>query len=147
LLADARLDLARYQKLASERAIATQTVDTQAALVKQDEGTVLTDQGAVAAAQVNVNYCRIVSRRWMGGSACGWWILATWSASAAQSASTPSTAAATNNSSGTSSGSSGIVVVNQIEPIAVTFTVPEGDFQNLLNMSDQASPSPCWQGR
>jgi multidrug efflux system membrane fusion protein len=49
-------------------------------------------------------------------------------------ASTPSTAAATNNSS-TTSGSSGIVVVNQIEPIAVTFTVPEGDFQNLSNLS------------
>ena len=135
LLANARLDLIRYQNLVTQNAIAHQVLDTQAAQVKQDEGTVLTDQGAVAAAQVNVNYCRITSPVdgrvgvrlvdpgnlvSVGGSV----------------ASTPSTAAATNNSSATS-GSSGIVMVNQIEPIAVTFTVPEGDFQNLSNMSDR----------
>ena len=135
LLANARLDLIRYQNLVAQNAIAHQVLDTQAAQVKQDEGTVLTDQGAVAAAQVNVNYCRITSPVdgrvgvrlvdpgnlvSVGGSV----------------ASTPSTAAATNNSSATS-GSSGIVMVNQIEPIAVTFTVPEGDFQNLSNVSDR----------
>src|SRR5580698_9093563 len=61
LLANARLDLVRYQNLMAQNAIARQVLDTQAALVKQDEGTVLTDQGAVQAAQVNVDYCRIVS--------------------------------------------------------------------------------------
>jgi len=49
LLADARLDLARYQTLESQNSIARQQVDTQAALVKQDEGVVLLDQGAVFA--------------------------------------------------------------------------------------------------
>jgi multidrug efflux system membrane fusion protein len=134
LLANARLDLIRYQNLMAQNAIARQVLDTQAALVKQDEGTVLTDQGAVAAAQVNVNYCRIISPvdGRVGVRLVDPGNLVSVSGSVA---STPSTAAATNNSS-TTSTNSGIVVVNQIEPIAVTFTVPEGDFQNLLNMSD-----------
>jgi membrane fusion protein, multidrug efflux system len=134
LLADARLDLIRYQNLMAQNAIARQMVDTQAALVKQDEGTVLTDQGAVAAAQVNVSYCSITSP--VDGRVGVRLVDPGNLVSAGGSvASTPSTAAATNNS-GTTSTSSGIVVVNQIEPIAVTFTVPEGDFQNLSNMSD-----------
>src|ERR1700735_216953 len=61
LLANARLDLIRYQSLQAANAIAGQTVDTQRALVQQDEGTVKTDEGTVAAAQVNVGWCRIVS--------------------------------------------------------------------------------------
>ncbi|MGC8035384.1 biotin/lipoyl-binding protein, partial [Salmonella enterica] len=39
LLASARLDLKRYQTLLSQDSIASQQVDTQAALVKQYEGT------------------------------------------------------------------------------------------------------------
>jgi multidrug efflux system membrane fusion protein len=54
-------------------------------------------------------------------------------------ASAPATAAATNNTAAPSSGGTGgtgIVVVNQIEPIAVTFTVPQADFQRLSDLSD-----------
>jgi multidrug efflux system membrane fusion protein len=61
LLADARLDLARYQLLLKQDSIAKQMVDTQAALVKQDEGTVKIDQSNVAAAKINLGWCRIVS--------------------------------------------------------------------------------------
>jgi multidrug efflux system membrane fusion protein len=61
LLANARLDLERYQSLQAANAIAGQTVDTQRALVQQDEGIVKTDEGAVAAAQVNVGWTRIVA--------------------------------------------------------------------------------------
>ena len=43
LLATARLDLKRYQTLLSQDSIASQTVDTQASLVKQYEGAVKTD--------------------------------------------------------------------------------------------------------
>jgi len=52
--------------------------------------------------------------------------------------STPSTAAATSATAptGTPNSSSGIVVVNQIKPIALTFTVPEGDFRRLSDVSD-----------
>ena len=46
LLAAARIDLTRYQRLAAQDSIAQQQVDTQAALVKQDEGLMLIDQGS-----------------------------------------------------------------------------------------------------
>jgi multidrug efflux system membrane fusion protein len=134
LLADARLDLIRYQRLEAANAIASQIVDTQEALVKQDEGTVMTDEGTVSAAQVNLNWCRIVSP--ISGRVGVRLVDPGNLVSASGSVSnTPSTAAAT-NSSGSTAGGSGIVVVNQIEPIAVTFTVPEGDFQNLSDLSD-----------
>jgi membrane fusion protein, multidrug efflux system len=136
LLADARLDLARYRALQAQNAIATQMVDTQAALVRQDEGIVQTDEGLVAAAQVNLGWCRIVSpidgRVGVRLVDPGNLVSANGSVS-----STPSTAAPTNSSSATTASGSGIVVVNQIEPMAVTFTVPEGDFQRLSDVSNQ----------
>jgi multidrug efflux system membrane fusion protein len=61
LLANARFDLRRYQTLAAQNSIALQMVDTQVALVNQDEGTVETDEGVVAAANVNLGWCRIIS--------------------------------------------------------------------------------------
>jgi multidrug efflux system membrane fusion protein len=137
LLADARLDLARYQKLQKQDSISGQQVDTQAALVKQDEGTVLLDQGAVAAAKVNLDYCRVTAP--ISGRAGVRLVDPGNLVSASGSvASTPATAAATSSSSSASSSTSGsgIVVINQIEPIAVTFTLPEGDFQRVLQMSN-----------
>jgi multidrug efflux system membrane fusion protein len=61
LLANARLDLKRYQTLQAQDSIQGQQVDTQAALVKQDEGTVKTDQAAVHSAQLNIAYCHITA--------------------------------------------------------------------------------------
>jgi multidrug efflux pump subunit AcrA (membrane-fusion protein) len=61
LLKNARLDLVRYQNSYKEHAIPEQQLATQQALVEQDEGTVTLDQGNLAAAQVNVDYTRIVS--------------------------------------------------------------------------------------
>ncbi len=110
LLANARLDLKRYQQLADTHSIAQQQVDTQQALVKQDEGLVQMDQGQVSAAQVNVNYCDITSpvtgRVGVRLTDAGNLVATT--------------------------DTTGIIVVNQLSPIAVTFTVPEGDFQRLL---------------
>jgi len=137
LLADARIELARYQALKAQNAIAAQTVDTQAALVRQDEGTVLIDEGTVAAADVNLGWCRITSP--VTGRAGVRLVDPGNLVSAGGSVSnTPNTAAATNTSSGTSGTSSGssIVVIDQIQPIAVTFTVPEGEFQRLSDISD-----------
>ncbi len=113
-LEGARRNLARYQTLVEQNSIARQTAEDEAATVKQDEGTVLADQGAVAAARVNVRYCRITSpvdgrvgvRLVDPGNVVS------------------PTATAT-----------GVVSVNQIQPIAVTFTVPQGDFQRLVSAS------------
>jgi multidrug efflux system membrane fusion protein len=134
LLSNARLDLERYVALDAANAISKQIVDTQRALVQQDEGTVKTDEGLVAAAQVNVGWCNIVSpidgRVGVRLVDPGNLVNAGGSIS-----NTPPTAAATNVSSSSSNSGSGIVTIDQIEPIAVTFTVPEGEFQQLQDLS------------
>ncbi|HXV01204.1 MAG TPA: efflux RND transporter periplasmic adaptor subunit [Caulobacteraceae bacterium] len=61
LLADARLDLARYAKLHAEDSIATQTYDTQVALVRQDAATVVSDQANIQTAALNLSFTRIVA--------------------------------------------------------------------------------------
>jgi len=110
----AQVDLKRYQLLLSQNSIAAQQIDTQQALVKELQGTVLADHGTVAAARVNLGYCTIkapVSGR-VGirlvdpGNLVG-----------------PMDA-------------TGIITINQLEPIAVDFSVPEGDFQHLRQASD-----------
>ncbi len=113
-LQEAKLDLARYQKLAAQDSIAKQQVDTQAALVKQDEGVVKLDQGAVSAAQINLNYCRIVSP--VNGRI------------GVRLVDPGNLVSATD--------STGIATVNEVTPIAVTFDVPEGDFERLSQASD-----------
>jgi multidrug efflux system membrane fusion protein len=117
LLKAARVDLKRYQTLAAQDSIAHQQVDTQAALVEQDEGLVLIDQGAVAEAQVNVDYCKIRSP--VAGRV-GVRLV------------DPGNIVSTTDTTG-------IVTVNQVMPIAVTFTVPQGDFQRLSDVSDNFS--------
>jgi membrane fusion protein, multidrug efflux system len=61
LLANARIDLDRYQTLLTQNAVPEQQVATQKALVTQYEGTVKTDQGTIDAAKVNVTYCTITA--------------------------------------------------------------------------------------
>ncbi|MEE4451041.1 efflux RND transporter periplasmic adaptor subunit [Novosphingobium resinovorum] len=57
----ARLTLRRYQVLLGQDSIARQDVDTQAATVRQLEGTVTVDRGAVQAAEVNLGFTRVIS--------------------------------------------------------------------------------------
>ena len=61
LLAEAQMDLQRYQTAWAKNAIPRQTLEDQEKLVLQDEGTVKNDQGAVQYATVQVGYCHIVS--------------------------------------------------------------------------------------
>jgi membrane fusion protein, multidrug efflux system len=61
LLAEAQIDLTRYQDALSRNAIAKQLVDDQQQTVFQDQGTVKNDEGQVANAQVNLAYTRITS--------------------------------------------------------------------------------------
>ena len=112
-LAGARIDLQRFQTLVAQNSIAKQTADDQAATVKQLEGTVLADQGAVDAAKVNVNYCSISSP-----------VAGRVGVRLVDPGNIVNTTLTT-----------GIVSVNQIEPIAVLFTVPQGDFQRLAAVS------------
>jgi multidrug efflux system membrane fusion protein len=109
-LANARVDLLRYQKLAAESSVATQVRDTQAALVRQDEATVQNDQAQIEAAALQLLYTKITSP--IAGRTGVRLIDA-------------------GNIVGTTT-TTGLVVVTQLEPISVLFTLPEDDF-SLVN--------------
>jgi multidrug efflux system membrane fusion protein len=103
LLENARIDLVRYQTLIKTKAIPEQTLATQEALVKQDEGTVKTDEGAVASAEVNLIYTKIT---------------APFTGRTGLRLVDPGNIVQT-------SDTNGLVVITQIDPISVIFTISE----------------------
>lgn len=109
----AKLTLTRYKQLAGQDSISGQEVDSQEALVSQFEGAVMVDEGAVAAAQVNLDYTRILAP--VSGRVGVRLVDAGNLVSATET--------------------SGIITINQVSPIAVTFTLPQGEFQRLTQVS------------
>jgi membrane fusion protein, multidrug efflux system len=109
LLAQAKMDLARYQEAFSKNAIAKQQLDDQAHIVEQYEGTVKADQGTVAYDQVQLEYCHIVSpiegRVGLRLVDPGNTIFA--------------------------GGSSPLAVITQLQPITVVFNVSEDDLPRV----------------
>jgi membrane fusion protein, multidrug efflux system len=109
MLKGAQVDLARYQGLAKQNAVPHQQLDTQIALVAQDEGTVEADRASVQAAEVNLRYCHILSpldgRVGLRQVDQGNYV-------------TPGDA-------------TGIVVITQLQPISVLFTLPEDELQAI----------------
>jgi multidrug efflux system membrane fusion protein len=61
LLANARVDLSRYEGLLKQNAIPEQQYATQKALVAQYEGVVKADQGQIDSAKLNITYCHILA--------------------------------------------------------------------------------------
>src|SRR5580698_4146303 len=61
LLAQAKMDLERFQTAWSKNAIAKQQLDDQEKLVAQDEGLVKSDQGTLDFDKVQLSYCHIVA--------------------------------------------------------------------------------------
>lgn len=59
LLANAQLDVARYRDLQAKDSIAQQQVDAQEALVRQYQGIVQTDRGAVESARLQLDFTQI----------------------------------------------------------------------------------------
>ena len=104
-LKNARIDLVRYQNSYKLHAVPQQQLATQQATVDQDEGTVKVDQGNLAAAQVDVDYTRIVAP--IDGRVGLRNI-------------DPVNVVAAN-------GTSGLCVITQIKPITVIFTIAEDD--------------------
>jgi membrane fusion protein, multidrug efflux system len=109
MLKGAQVDLTRYQGLAAQNAVPHQTLDTQVALVAQDQGTVEADKASVKSAEVNLAYCRIVSpldgRVGLRQVDQGNYV--------------------------TPGDTNGIVVITQLQPISVLFTVPEDNLQAI----------------
>jgi multidrug efflux system membrane fusion protein len=109
-LENAKLDLTRYRKLVAENSIAEQLRDTQQALVHQLEGTVAADQAQVDTARINFGYCHIVSpvtgRVGLRQVDPGNYVQ--------------------------TSDANGIVVITQLKPISVIFTLPEDDLPAII---------------
>lgn len=59
LLAEAQMDLKRYQALVNQRSIASQTAQDQVYIVQQDQGTVQLDQANVTTAQLNLEHAYV----------------------------------------------------------------------------------------
>lgn len=109
LLAEARIDLARYQAALARNAIARQQVEDQAQLVVQYEGSVKADQGGVDYYKTQLSYCHIVAP--IDGRV-GLRLVDPGNTVFAGSAST-------------------LVVITQLQPITVVFNVSEDDLPQV----------------
>lgn len=110
LLKNAQLDLQRYQTLLKQDSISRQQLDTQASLVQQYVGTVKTDQAAIDTAKLNLVYCHIT----------------------APEAGRVGLRQVDEGNYVQTSDSNGIVVITQLQPISVIFTLPEDDVPDVL---------------
>ncbi|OWY30545.1 efflux RND transporter periplasmic adaptor subunit [Herbaspirillum robiniae] len=102
-LANARLDLQRYTTLRGQDAATQQQLDTQKALVSQLEAAVKTDEAQISYAKVQVSYTTITAP--ISGRV------------GARLVDPGNIVHATD--------ASGLVVINQIDPITLLFTLPE----------------------
>jgi membrane fusion protein, multidrug efflux system len=117
LLANAKVDLERYEKLAATNAINRQQADTQRALVAQDAALVQSDQAAVDNARATLGYTTIVApidgrtgiRQVDEGNIVH------------------------------AAGSTAIVVITQIKPISVLFNLPQ---QELGQVNEAFAKGP-----
>ena len=111
LLTDAKLDLDRYQTLLKQDSIASQQVDTQTALVQQYEGTVKVDQGTLNTAKLNLVYSKVTApvsgRVGLRQVDIGNVIHA--------------------------SDTTGFVIITQLQPMSVLFSLPEDNIPDLMN--------------
>ncbi|EOY4399415.1 MdtA/MuxA family multidrug efflux RND transporter periplasmic adaptor subunit [Klebsiella michiganensis] len=109
-LANARRDLARYQRLVKTNLVSRQELDTQQSLVSETQGTIKADEAAVASAQLQLNWSRITApidgRVGLKQVDIGNQIA--------------------------SGDTTGIVVLTQTHPIDVVFTLPENQIATVV---------------
>jgi len=110
LLLAAETDLKRYQDLAKTNAIPRQQLDTQTSLVAQYKGLVISDQAQVDTHKLNIAYCHIVApitgRAGLRLVDPGNYV--------------------------TANDASGVVVLTQLKPISVIFTVAEDSLPQIV---------------
>lgn len=110
-LKGAETDLKRYETLVKQNSIATQTRDDQIYTVHQDRAQVMLDQSQIDTQKLNLVYCHITSpvtgRVGLRQVDPGNYVTPT-------------------------SLTSGIVVVTQLQPISVIFTLPEDNLPQVL---------------
>ena len=124
LLKNAQIDLQRYQGLFKEDSIAKQTLDTQASLVAQYQGTIKTNEAAVNDAKLNLDFTQIRSpvtgRVGLRQLDVGNLVAA--------------------------NDTTALAVITQMQPITVVFTLPENDLTPVLARyhSGATLPAEAW---
>jgi len=120
LLQNARVDLERYRVLWAQDSLPKQQLDTQESLVRQYEGAVKTDQGQIDNAKLQLTYSRITSpingRVGLRMVDPGNIVRAT--------------------------DTNGLVMITQLQPITVIFTIPEDNIPRVLAKLKAGAPLP-----
>ncbi len=119
-LANARVDLKRYETLIAQDAATQQQLDTQKALVNQLDASVKADEASVNAAQVQLGFTTIVAP--INGRVGARLVDPGNIVHAADA--------------------NGLVVINQIDPISVVFTLPDDAVQETIHALDAKKPVP-----
>jgi len=120
-LENARLLLGRYRTLLEQESIARQDVDTQAALVKQLEGTVMTDRASEGVARLNLGYTQVKAP-----------------ISGRVGLRTVDIGNLVSNGD-----ANGVAVITQLSPIDVEFTVPQDQVPALQQRIAQGARLPA----
>ncbi|MFY9988103.1 MAG: efflux RND transporter periplasmic adaptor subunit [Chthoniobacterales bacterium] len=115
VLGQAQMDLQRYRDAWARNGVAKQILDDQEKLVLQEQGTVKNDEGAVQFDQLQVEYCHIAAPipGRVGLRPIDPGNLVTAGTSSSSSSSTP------------------LVVITQIQPITVVFTIAEDNLDQV----------------
>ncbi len=109
-LHNAQVDLQRYQVLYAQDSIAKQQLDTQVATVAQDQATIKSDQAQIESAQLNLTYARIT----------------------APAAGRVGLRQVDVGNIVHASDANGVVVITQLQPIDVLFTLPADQIPQVL---------------
>jgi len=109
-LDNARVDVARYETLVAQRAVPEQQLATQKATVAQDEGIVKSDQGQIDSAKLNLTYTKVTAPN---SGRIGLRLVDSGNIVHA-------------------SDSTGLVVITQMDPISVIFTIAEDQLPAVL---------------
>lgn len=121
VLRNAELDLERYRTLMAQDSISRQTLDAQASLVRQTQGTVKSDEASVETASLNLEYCHIVSpidgRVGLRQVDLGNYVQA--------------------------GATTGIVIVTQLQPITVLFAIPEDSLPAVMKRLQSGAVLPA----
>jgi multidrug efflux system membrane fusion protein len=119
-LANARSQLARYKELYRQNVLARQDLDNQQAQAGQFEGAVKNDQGLIDAARLNLTYCRITAP--ISGRVG---LRLVDPGNIVHAADTQ-----------------GLMVITQLQPIAVIFSIPEDDLPRVMGAMKQTPDLP-----
>lgn len=117
-LKNAQLDLQRYRDLYEQGFVPKQQLDTQEAMVRQLEGIVLADQGQIDNAKLQITYSRITAP--ISGRV-GLRLVDQGNLVRANDA-------------------NGLLVITQLEPITVVFTIPEDNVPAVLRKLEAGEP-------